>query len=257
MGAGRRFRARSQRSVDLEQMIKRGCAKSYTHVCPGNVLNNLQSHHAIQKRDSMTGISGLGQQDAREFFQFVCVSLQRLEHLCESKTSKRTNDLTSLNNAISGTTRVTRTCTLCRTARNMEYIWSILTEYISRDCKELSDCFNHITKKQTLYEKNTVFCEKCKQKTKTSDHSQAISAIDMLVVHLNLSTQRRTGTYKLQKDSCYSEYHFPYAVLTGYQTVQEGCVRANFRSDAPWPFNIFWSLFMLHSKWGRPMVSLQ
>lgn len=184
---------------DIGQMIYRPKERSGKTVRHGNVLTNLHSHNAIEERGPDSGLGGRGQQDAHEFLQLVIFSLQRLEDLCASKKGKQSSDTSQLNKTLSGTTHVTRTCTVCRAATITEDIWNIQTLFISSICKELADCFHNITKKQILDGKNMVNCEKCKRKTKTHEQSRIMSSPDMLIVHFNLTNPRKNGAYKLRR----------------------------------------------------------
>lgn len=185
--------------LDIGLIVERAYARSDKKASPAIVLQQLCSHEAVQEVDPDTGFGGEGQQDAHEFTQLVFFSLQRLEELCTPKTTTRSRKTTTLNETMSGTTHVTRTCTVCKAASTTEDAWNILTLHVSPTCESLSDCFDTVTEKQTLDGDDMVLCKHCKNKTKTIEQSRLVSASDILVVHLNLFIQRRNRTLKLRR----------------------------------------------------------
>lgn len=91
------------------------------------VFRNLHSNDTVRERGTCTGIGGRGKQDAHEFLQLFVFSLYRLEGLCQSKHAIRKSNIASLSDALSDTTHVTRTCSLCKRATLTQDIWNILT----------------------------------------------------------------------------------------------------------------------------------
>lgn len=55
------------------------------------------------------------------------------------------------------------------------------------------------SQKQTLDGNDMVSCKTCKRKTKTFEQSRIISAANLLIVHLNLTTMNRKRTCKLRR----------------------------------------------------------
>lgn len=185
--------------VDIRHIVERGHTRSDKKGFHTNVLQQLRSHNVVQEMDPETGFGGSGQQDAHEFTQLVFFSLQRLEQLCASKQTKRPKQMTTLNEIVSGTTHVTRTCTVCKATSITQDTWNILTLHVSPTSESLSDCFYHGSEKQTLDGEDMVCCRKCRKKTKTIEQSRLLSAAHMLVVHLNLFIRRKNGTFKLRR----------------------------------------------------------
>lgn len=185
--------------IDIVLIAQRAKLNGGAKGAARNALRKLRSHSLVEERDPQTGLGGAGQQDAQEFLQLVLLSLQKLEALSSTENKKRSNMPTPLSETMSGTTHVTRTCTVCKSATTTEYTWNVLTLYLAATCGTLSDCFENISKKETLNGSDMVSCENCNRKTKTFEQSRIISAANLLVVHLNLTTLNKKGTCKLRK----------------------------------------------------------
>lgn len=186
--------------TDIEHIMERSYAASGRKTLHGSALMDLDSHQTVHDMDPDIGFGGSGQQDAHEFTQLVFISLQHLEGLCTPKRkTKKTQSGTTLDETITGTTYMTRKCTVCKGVVTTEDEWNILTLHVSSTNDSLSECFENIAEKQTLDDDDMVFCEKCKKKTKSVQQSRLSSAGSMVVVHLNLSIRRKSSTVKLQR----------------------------------------------------------
>lgn len=194
--------------LDIQEMLDARNASNGGKGMRTNAVRQLRSHTAVEDRDPDTGIGGSGQQDAQELTQLVFFSLQHVQDLCSSQKTKRCEERASMNDTTSGRTYVTRKCTACKSVVTTEDTWNILTVHVSSGDQTLSDCFQNISEKQTLDGDDMVFCSKCKMKTKTIQQSRLSSAGDLLVVHINLSIQGKSGIMKLQKTVEIPTSHF-------------------------------------------------
>lgn len=185
--------------VDIGRILEQGNLTTDKTRFQANVLSDIRVHRVVQSRDPENGIGGAGQQDAYEFLQLLFDCMQKLEKIRPSGKSKLATKKTLLNETVSGTTHMTRVCTVCLTTSTSEEYWNILSLPVSAACESLSDCFDNISEQQTLIDEDIVFCEKCKKKTSATVESKLLSATDMLVVHLKLSIPEKDGSRRLQR----------------------------------------------------------
>lgn len=184
--------------LDIDEMVDHAETRNQGKGSHGDVPTNLHSHHAVGERDADSGLGGRGQQDAHEFLQLIIFSLQRLEDLYASKKAKKSGGTSLFNNTWSGSTHVTKTCTICGAASITEDMWNVQTLFITSTCKYLADCFQNTARRQVLDGENIVTCEKCERRSKAHEQSRIMAASDMLIVHFNLTTSRKNGTGKLR-----------------------------------------------------------